>query len=263
MSSAPGGLLPPLDPNPQSGNSMTRVTITASIMLIVWMSVTTLTGTKKPDDKKPDAPVAAATDGSADLGGSNAAAINAADPAAAPTGTSDTLPEQTIDIAVDVKKNKPDSKVEGGFFAGVTSFGAQLKRFDLTGYYETKLEEGVAKGEHVLVNIARGTHDGARLAALKSRGGDVALKADAPYEITQQDTRSVTFSRLTPSGVRVDRRWVFNDTTFSATIETTLKNEGTTAKTAELDVVLVGRERGGERDEGGMFSPGTDILGGV
>ena len=260
MSSSPGGLLPPLDPNPGSGgNPTTRFMLTASIILIGWMSVKMLmTPAVDPNatPKKSTADDVAPAD-------AVVATPPPTDPAAVATGTSDALPEQTVIVSVDVNAGKPDSKVDGGFDATLSSFGAQIKRWGLNGYYETKLEKGVDKANQIHVDIAKGSHDGASMAGLKSRGGDVVLKADAPYDVTENTPRAVTCSRLTPSGVRVDRRFVFNDTAFTARLETTLKNEGTTAKSAELDVVLVGKERSGERDEGGMMSPATDALGGA
>ncbi len=243
---------------------MTRVMITATTMLVMWMGITYFG--PKSDKKAVDAPTADAVAPAVAL----ETAPAAIDPAVAGIagGTSDALPEQDIEIAVDVSQQKIGSKVEGGFDAVLSSYGAQIKRWNLTGYTETKLDDadkkvGTDKPVHALVNIAKGSNKGARMGALKSRGGDVELKADAPYEVTENTSRAVTFSRLTASGVRIDRRYVFNDISFAARLETTLKNESAQRRNAELDIVLVGRERNGERDEGGMMSPATDNLGGA
>jgi YidC/Oxa1 family membrane protein insertase len=253
MSSAPGGLLPPLDPNPANANSSsTRIMLATTLMFVSWMGFNMLTTpAQKPEEQKPPVENVAP-----------AAAVGAA-PAAVATGTSDSLPEQEVKVAVDVKAHAADNQMEGGYEATVSSHGAQLRRFALTGYYETKLEEGQKPGDHVLVDVIRGQHDGARFGAIKSRGGDVVITPDAPYEVTENTPTAVTMSRLTASGVRITRRYTFNEAAFSTHIETTLKNEGTAAKNAELDMLLIGKERAAERSEGGMMSPATDVLGGA
>jgi YidC/Oxa1 family membrane protein insertase len=255
MSSAPGGFLPPLDPNQQSGSSMTRVALTATLMLMAWMGLT-IFGPKPPPptEKSAETPVVA-------------------QPTPTPTtspdgqplqGTSDQLPEQTVAVAADVEAKQQASKVQGGFEGVLSSFGAQITRWNLTGYFETKLDgEHKDAAAHTKVDIAKGENQGAHLLALRSRGGDVALKADAPWELVEQGSNKAVFSRLTPSGVRLTRSYVVDDAHFSMKIETTLKNEGSEKRTAELDMVLVGRERKGERDEGGMFVVATDKLGGA
>jgi len=255
MSSAPGGFLPPLDPNQQSGSSMSRVVLTASLMLMAWMGLTVFGPKPPPPEEKPaETPTVAAP---------------TPPPTTAPDGqplqgTSDQLPEQTVTVAADVEAKQQASKVQGGFEGVLSSFGAQITRWNLTGYFETKLDaEHKNANQHTKVDIARGDNQGAHLLALRSRGGDVALKADAPWELVEQGPNKAVFSRLTPSGVRLTRSYVVDDAHFSMKIETTLKNEGSEKRTAELDMVLVGRERKGERDEGGMFVVATDKLGGA
>jgi len=256
MSTSPGGFLPPLDPQQQNGNPMTRVMLTASLMLMAWMGLNALNPPKPIEEKKPDAPVAAATTGS------GAAAIGAA-PTDGVVSTADSLPEQTHTVKVDVAAKDQNPKIMGGFEGAASSYGAQISSWQLTGYFEAKLEKGQDTTKLPRVDIAKANNDGARLLALRSRGGDVALKADAPYEVTAKDDSSITFERLTPSGVRVTRRYVFDDAHFAVKLDTTLKNESQDKRTAELDMVLVGKERPGERDEGGMFAVATDKLGGA
>jgi YidC/Oxa1 family membrane protein insertase len=253
MSSAPGGFLPPLDPNPQSGSS-TRLVLTASVMLMVWMGMTIFGPTRPPDaEKVAEAPAVASTSLSAPP----------SSPEAPPLGTSDQLPEQTVAVAADVESKAASSKVKGGFEGTLSSWGAQITGWSLTGYFETKLDAKHQDAAHTKVDIAKGENQGAQLLALRSRGGDVALKADAPWELVEQSSNKAVFSRLTASGVRLTRSYVVDDAHFSVRLETTLKNEGAEKRTAELDMVLVGRERKGERDEGGMFVVATDKLGGA
>jgi YidC/Oxa1 family membrane protein insertase len=255
MSSAPGGFLPPLDPNQQSGSSMTRVALTASLMLMAWMGLT-IFGPKPPapTEKPAEAPVVAEPTPPAPTSPDGAAL----------QGTSDQLPEQMVTVAADVEAKQQASKVKGGFEGVLSSWGAQITRWNLTGYFETKLDsEHTDAAQHTKVDIAKGENQGAHLLALRSRGGDVTLKADAPWELVEQGSNKAVFSRLTPSGVRLTRSYVVDDAHFSMKIETTLKNEGSEKRTAELDMVLVGRERKGERNEGGMFVVATDKLGGA
>lgn len=254
MSSAPGGFLPPLDPNPQSGSS-TRLVLTASLMLMVWMGIT-IFGPQPPPpaNKTTDAPAVAAPS-------SSPTESQGAPPALA--GTSDQLPEQTVAVAADVEGKAASTKVKGGFEGTLSSWGAQITRWSLTGYFETKLDAKHQDAAHTKVDIAKGENQGAHLLGLRSRGGDVALKADAPWELVEQSSNKAVFSRLTASGVRLTRSYVVDDAHFSVRLETTLKNEGAEKRTAELDMVLVGRERKGERDEGGMFVVATDKLGGA
>jgi YidC/Oxa1 family membrane protein insertase len=106
-------------------------------------------------------------------------------------------------------------------------------------------------------------HDGARFLALRSRGGDVALAADAPYELVSESARAVVFERRTASGVRVTRTTTFDEKRFALTHEVVLKNDSPEKKSAVLDVVLTGVERAGERDEGGLMQPTPDALAGA
>jgi YidC/Oxa1 family membrane protein insertase len=254
MSSAPGGFLPPLDPNQQSTSSTSRLVLTASLMMMAWMGLTIFGPKPPPPPAQPAETPAVATPTPA-----------TATPDGQPLqGTSDQLPEQTVVVAADVEGKQRASKVKGGFEGVLSSFGAQITRWSLTGYSETKLDaEHTDATQHTKVDIAKGEHQGAHLLALRSRGGDVALKADAPWELVEQGPNKAVFSRLTPSGVRLTRSYVVDDAHFSLKVETTLKNEGSEKRTAELDMVLVGRERKGERNEGGMFVVATDKLGGA
>jgi YidC/Oxa1 family membrane protein insertase len=238
---------------------MVRIMLTASLMLAAWMGMNAFTqdGDKAKDPATtPDA--AAATNAPVAQDG----AAGVVDDAVAPTD--DALPEQVVRFEVDVASHLDKAKVQGGFVGAISSFGGQVKSWMLTGYYETKIEaKDAAAAGQVNVDIAKGENAGAQLLALRSRGGDVSLKADAPYTLVEQSPNSVTFERLTPSGVRVTRRYTIDDKQFAAKVETTLKNESDSKRTAELDMVLVGKERPGERKEGGMFVVATDKVGGA
>ncbi|MDP2339318.1 MAG: membrane protein insertase YidC [Deltaproteobacteria bacterium] len=256
MSSSPGGFLPPLDPHQQGAGSMSRVVMTASLMLVMWMAMQIFTD--KPE-KKPAEPTPAAAQTTATTTPSSAAGINNATPA-----TPD-LPEETRVFAADVAKATGSAEISGGYEAKLSSHGAQFSSYLLTHYFEAELnKEAKAAGKPLeRVDLAQATNQKAQLPALRSRGGDVDLAADAGYEIKESTENSVLFSRLTSSGIRVNRRYTFSDKTFALTHELTLVNEGSERKTALLDVVLSGTERKGERDSGGFFSPGTpDRLGG-
>jgi YidC/Oxa1 family membrane protein insertase len=256
MSSAPGGFLPPLDPNPQAGGGMTRVMLTASLMLVVWMGVQMFAGPKK-DTEKPAAPPTTTTQTSPQT---SPPALTAAP---ATTGTSNTLPEETKVFAADVAKASGSVDIAGGYDATLSSHGAQFTRFELTRYLETKLNKKDPNEAAAKVNLAKAANAGAHLGALRARAdGDVDLAADAPYEVVGQSDTSISYARLTSSGVRITRTYTFDPKTFAVGHEVTLKNESTEKRTAALDFVMTGTERVGERDEGGMFSPATDRLGG-
>jgi YidC/Oxa1 family membrane protein insertase len=255
MSSSPGGLLPPLDPNPQGQSATSRVVLTAvlmalSIFMMQWLSPQPTTETKSET-----------TTATTTTTGSGAAAI-AAPAAAAPIGTPDTLPEQTWTTSTDVEKASGSKDVEGGYAATLTSWGAQFASWQLDAYFETQAHTAPDREHGVRVDIVKGAHDGARMPALRSRGGDVVLAANAPWELVEQGDKKVVFSRLTSSGVRLTRTYTFDPKSFTVTHELNLKNESDTRKSADLDVVLTGVERKGERDEGGMFSAATDKTGG-
>ena len=259
MSSSPGGLLPPLDPNPSGQNGNTRIMTTAAIMMVVFMGFNFLAPKTPPEDK----PAKDATPTLSTNAAETLPLSTETDPdAPAPVGTPDTLAEVQIPIAVDVAHNKEDALVSGGFDAVLTNRGAQFSQWQLTGYTETRLKDAPKDAPQEPVDIAKGASEGARFGALRSRGGDVDLKADAPYEVVEQGPRVAVFSRLTRSGVRITRRYDFESDTFSAKLTTTLKNESNEQKTASLDMVLAGKERPGERESGGMFSVITDKLGG-
>jgi YidC/Oxa1 family membrane protein insertase len=234
---------------------MSRVVMTASLMLVMWMAMQIFTD-KKPE-QKPEERTAATT--TTTTTPSSAAGIGTV--AATPE-----LPEETRVFAADVAKASGSVDISGGYQATLSTHGAQLSHYELTDYFEAHLnKEAKAAGKPLeRVDLAQATNQKAQLPALRSRGGDVDLAADAGYEIKESSESSVLFSRLTSSGVRVNRRYTFSDKTFALTHELTLVNEGTERKTALFDVVLSGAERAGERDSGGMFSPGTpDRLGGA
>src|SRR5690606_2118791 len=109
----------------------------------------------------------------------------------------------------------------------------------------------------------KGEHDGARLLALRSRGGDVKLDDDAAYEVVETSASGAVYRRVLPSGVTVTRKLSFEPDRFAFRHEVTLENKSASAKTAELDLVLVGAEREGERESGGLFAPQTDQLAAV
>ena len=174
------------------------------------------------------------------------------------------LPEAIEKILVDVSKASGTAEdaaaLKGGFLVSLTNQGAQMSGFELTGYTDPhqKVEEGKTPPA---VDLVSGAYRGARLVALRDRSGDVRLAADDSYELLRKSDREMVYSRLTPSGVRITRTYRLDADRFGFTHEVTLKNESNAAKTSALDVVLVGAERPGERDEGGMFAPSTDQLG--
>lgn len=236
---------------------MSRVLLTASLMLVGWMAVQTC---GQPPKKDPATTTTASTTTTTPPASTDPATLTATPPT---SGTPNSLPEETKSFAADVAKAGGSGDVVGGYEALLSSHGAQLKHYLLPDYKETRLKKKEDAANAVAVNLAKANNQGASLPALRSRGGDVVLEADAPYEVAASDDHSVTFSRLTSSGVRVTRTYTFDDKTFSFTHALTLKNESDAKKTAQLDVILSGTERVGERDEGGMFSPGGDRLGGA
>lgn len=174
------------------------------------------------------------------------------------------MPEAVEKISIDVSKAAGESEdaaaLKGGFLVTMTNQGAQMRGFELTGYTDPhqKVEEGQTPAA---VDLVSGAYRGAQLVALRDRSGDVRLGADDAYELVRKSEQELVYSRLTPAGVRITRTYRFDTDRFAFTHEVTLKNESGAAKTSALDVVLVGAERPGERDEGGMFAPGTDQLG--
>ena len=255
MSSSPGGLLPPLDPNQQGQSATSRVMLTAvlmalSIFMMQWLAP------PPPTETKPTTETASTGQAAS---GSGAAAIVAPAPT---SGTPDTLPEQTWSTTANVAQASGSKDIEGGYAATLSSWGAQFASWQLDAYFETQAHTAPDREHGVRVDIAKGTHGGARIPALRSRGGDVALAANAPWELVEQGQNKVVFSRLTSSGVRLTRTYTFDPASFTVGHELNLKNESDGKRTADLDVILTAVERKGERDEGGMFAAATDITGG-
>ena len=244
MSTQPGGLLPGLEPQ---GPDTKRLLVTVLLVTAMWMGFQYFSpSAPPPDDKKPDVPVATA--GTALV----APLQNGVD------ATKDDLPEETRVVAADVAgASKADAvSVRGGYRAELTSKGAQLKSFRLTGYTDQKIKDQP-------IDLASADDGGARMLAIRSRGGDVQLNADASYSVVSSDANKVVFERLTPSGVRVTRAYTFDPLKFAFSDDVVLKNESDTKKSAAFDVVMTGQERAGERDEGGMFSATPDALAGA
>lgn len=251
MSMQPGGMLPGLD-QPQ-GPDNKRLILTVTLVTILWMGFQIL------NPPPPPAPKGAATPASATaLAGTPTPA-----PAVAVVAEDDQLPEEHKSIAMNVAKNTgADSvAVKGGYRAELTSRGAQLDGFHLDGYADQQNKD--PHGGTAAVDLAGAEHNGARVLALRSRGGDVSLAADAPYRVTASSDASVTFERLTASGVRVTRTYSFDPKRFAFTHDLVLKNEANEKRTALLDVVLTGKERKGEREQGGMFAATPDALAGA
>lgn len=181
-------------------------------------------------------------------------ATHPAAPAASPdaltqaaVAATEQAPEQTVSVNVDVAgaAGQEVKTIEGGFIANVSSHGAQIARFELTGYgdHEVNKREDHKEGDAVFnIDLAEESVRGVRQFALQSRDGDVALDPGASYDIVEQSERKVVMSRLTASGVRVTRTFIFKDGHFGFTHEVTLKNEGTEIKTANLDLVMQGRK---------------------
>jgi YidC/Oxa1 family membrane protein insertase len=258
MSSSPGGLLPPLDPNPQGQSATSRIVLTSvlmalSILMMQWLA---------PPPPAPSEPTTGSAPSTAPATGSGAAAVAAAIDLPAPVGTPDDLPEQTWQTTADVAKSAGSKDIEGGYAATLSSHGAQIRSWQLDAYLETQPHTAPDRVRGVRVDIAKGVFGGARMPALRSRGGDVTLAAQAPWEVVEQGERKIVFSRLTTSGVRLTRTYTFDPHSFSLKHELNLKNESDGKRTAELDIAFVGVERPGERDEGGLFAPATDQLGG-
>lgn len=264
MSMQPGGMLPGLD-QPQ-GPDNKRLLITVSLVTVMWLAFQFFFPPQV--EKTEEKPQADGTVATADAGTATPASAPPASLSATPgTGTPE-LPEERRAIAMDVAKNSgADSvAVKGGYRAELTSKGAQLAGFHLDGYLDAKpdaAKDGAPPPQRQAIDLAGAENAGARVFALRSRGGDVQLPADASYEVKAADEDSVTFERLTPSGVRVTRTYTFDPKRFAFTHELTLKNEASERRTAQLDVVLTGKERAGERDEGGLFAATPDALAGA
>lgn len=249
MSMQPGGLLPGLEPQ---GPDTKRLLVTVTLVTVMWAGFQLLGPKPQPPapSDTPAAPVPVAAVVPAEL--------------SAPAGTPNVLPEEKRTFTADVAAAMTGAGVgvKGGYRAELTSHGAQIASFQLDGYQDVLRKDKVT-GVAPSIDLAAAGETGARALALRSRGGTVALTADAPYEVIEQSERGAAMSRATASGVRVTRRYQFDAARFAFTHTIELKNESAGPHTASLELVLTGVERPGERDQGGMFNPTPDALGGV
>lgn len=267
MSTQPGGLLPGLEPQ---GPDTKRLLVTVSLVTAMWMGFQFLM--PPPPPKPSTASTGTASTGTAAsaeatsapaYSGSGAAAIGAP----ATLSADDALPEEKRSVSADVAaalaakdgQGEGNSNIKGGYRAELTSRGAQLSAFHLDGYSDPDAR----KGAPAAINLASAEYQGARVFALKSRGGDVSLAADAPYRVLSSDNKRVVFERTTAEGVTITRSYTFDADRFGFTHELVLKNNSDAKKTALLDVILTGQERAGERDEGGLFDAIPDALAGA
>jgi YidC/Oxa1 family membrane protein insertase len=181
------------------------------------------------------------------------------------TNAPETLVHHSADVAAALAKAGAvggAAQVPGGYRATLSSHGAQLASFSLTGYEDTKrLDEKTQKGPPV--DLVGGAHEGATLFTLVSRGGDVPLKADAPYELLEKEAGRVAFARNTGTGVQIKRVYDFDDKNYTLNAEIHFTNNADVDKVLEMDLRFTGVERAGERDEGSLFMPLTDVLGAV
>lgn len=278
MSTQPGGLLPTLEPNGGGGPDTKRLLVTVSLVTAMWMGFQYLMPSSTPKD--PNAATATADAGPAAGVPNGAISPTANTPSGAvgigaPSGD-DALPEETRVVTADVagaagaaagdgkietSEGRTVQGVKGGYRAEVTSIGAQLLSFQLDGYADAQKTK--AAGKLVPIELASAEDRGARLFALRSRGGDVDLAANARYRVVSADEHSVVFERATSSGVTITRTYTFDPKRFAFTHDLVLKNDSDAKKTALLEVVLTGEERAGERDEGGMFAATPDALAGA
>ncbi len=253
MSMQPGGMLPGLEPQ---GPDTKRLLITVTLVTAMWAGFQLL-GPKAPAPAPGETPTASAPAAPVPV---------AAVPAElnAPAGTPDVLPEEKRTFAANVAAAMTGAGVgvKGGYQADLTTHGAQVSSFKLDGYADV-LRKDDTTGTIPSIDLASAGETGAAALALRSRGGTVALAANAPYEIVESGERDIALSRATPSGVRVTRRYSFDPARFAFTHKIELKNESSAPQIASLDLVLTGVERPKERDQGGMFNPTPDALAGV
>ena len=249
MSMQPGGLLPGLEPQ---GPDTKRLLVTVTLVTVMWAGFQLLGPKSPPPSEAPAAPAAPAP-----------VAVAPAE-LSAPAGTPNALPEEKRTFTADVAAAMAGAGVgvKGGYQAELTSHGAQIASFQLGGYQDV-LRKDKATGVSPPIDLAAAGETGARVLALRSRGGTVALTADAPYQVVTSSERAAVLSRATASCVRVTRRYQFDAARFAFTHTIELKNESDGPQTASLDLVLTGVERPGERDQGGMFNPTPDALAGV
>jgi YidC/Oxa1 family membrane protein insertase len=185
------------------------------------------------------------------------------DPVASDVAATPALPESFAKVAIDdITQGQTTEGVRGGYQVDLSSKGGALSRFELTGYTDTDRADPKT-GEAPNVDLAAASLRGARTMALVSRGGEVSLKADADYTLVKDEDGEVIYERTTPSGVVVRRAWRFNPVAFQLTHTVTLENKSSSPQTAELNLVLVGEERPGERDQGGFFGAYSDKLAAV
>ncbi len=253
----------PLGSNPlePQGPDNKRLLITVALCTALWL-VFNQVFMEPPAPATVPAPTAAATAPIAPSPAAPAAPIEAL-----PGQTSDALPEQKLTFLADIAKGGDQVAVKGGYRAEVSTHGAVLTSFQLTGYDDnSRRDEKTGKAPVVdLADAVVGTPQGpARTTALSSRGGDVALAPNATYELVEQTDRSVTLTRLTASGVRVTKSFKFDPSRFAFVEEVVLKNESAQQKTALLDLLLVGKEHAGATEGRSALMGGTpDKLSGV
>ncbi len=271
MSTQPGGLLPSLEPNGGGGPDTKRLLVTVSLVTVMWMGFQFLMPSTPTPPAGADAGQVATPTPAVPNSGTGGAPSGAADIGVA-TGD-DALPEErrvvTADVAssgardeeIETSEGRTVQGVKGGYRAEVTSIGAQVSSFQLDGYADAQKTKEA--GKLVPIELASAEDRGARLFAMRSRGGDVELAADARYRVVSSDAHSVVFERMTSSGVKITRTYTFDPKRFAFTHDLVLKNESDAKKSAVLDIVLTGQEREGERDEGGMFAATPDALAGA
>jgi YidC/Oxa1 family membrane protein insertase len=232
MSSAPTGFLPHLD-SPGSGGPPTgRLIVTAALVTVIFVGMQIAFPPKKDEPIAAPAPTLSEPAAVGDAPIAVVAGVNA----------TERLPEREVIVAHTVSSTT--DAVRGGYKTTLTSHGAQMKAVQLDGYSDPSWTR--TDGSAALVDLAYATQAGRHMMALVSRGGDVNLAPDASFVITEETPLSVTFERVTETGVRVSRRYEFDDKKFSLKHTLTLKNESAVPHVAELDWVLPGFEHGGE-----------------
>lgn len=154
--------------------------------------------------------------------------------------TPSNTPIVTREFVVNVKESGEEAALaaRGGYQATVTSLGAQLSAFVLTGY-ETPINLVSDLAQH-------------HMFALRSRDNQVTLAATAHYELLSSDASSAVFQYVTPEGIRVVRKYAFASNQFVMNQEIEIHNDGVAKRQVSLDLLLDKTDKDSKDDQMGV-----------
>ncbi|MBN2358866.1 MAG: membrane protein insertase YidC [Deltaproteobacteria bacterium] len=229
------------------GNETWRLLVIVGLVTLLWIAWPLIFPSQKPPatpdaGARSDAPVAA--DSGAGPASSQPASLAATQPESAPASRP---AEQFVEMH--------STQVA----ARLSTWGAALVDFKLSDYVDELKRQKDRLPPPVDLVPAKGASE--HSFTVRATAGTFPLAFDAAYRIVESNEQRVVMQHDTGRGVLVTRTFKFegqNHNRFE--VETAFENQTDQPHSVVLQMAVTGREREGERSEGGFFAPPLDQM---